>query len=392
MSGNTLGKLFCVTSFGESHGPAIGCVVDGCPPGVALFAEDIQQELDRRKPGTSRYVTQRKESDTVEILSGVFEGRTTGTPIALLIRNEDQRSQDYGSIMDTFRPGHADYTYWQKYGIRDYRGGGRASARETAVRVAAGAIARKWLKQRYGVVIRGYMSQLGPLDVPFAGWEAVSQNPFFAANEGMVPRLEAFMEALRKSGESVGARINIVAEGVPVGWGEPVYDRLDAEIAYAMMSINAVKGVEIGAGFASVAQHGTEHSDEITPEGFLSNHAGGILGGISTGQDIVVSIAIKPTSSIRLERRSVNKAGQPVIVRTHGRHDPCVGIRATPIAEAMLALVLMDHALRHRAQNADVSCSTPKIAGSVVGEASAISARTSVQEVGSADNPEPDEA
>jgi chorismate synthase len=334
---------------------------------MELSAEDIQQDLDRRKPGTSRHVTQRRESDTVEILSGVFEGRTTGTPIALLIRNEDQRSKDYSKIMDTFRPGHADYVYWQKYGIRDHRGGGRSSARETAVRVAAGAIARKWLGAKYGLVIRGYMSQLGPIDIPFRQWEAVTQNAFFAADAGMVPRLEEFMDKLRKSGDSVGAKISVVAEGTPVGWGEPVYDRLDAEIAYAMMSINAVKGVEIGAGFAAVAQKGTEHSDEITPEGFLSNNAGGILGGISTGQDIVVNIAVKPTSSIRLARRSIDKAGNPAIVETHGRHDPCVGIRATPIAEAMLALVLMDHALRHRAQNADVVCTTPKIPGKLAG-------------------------
>jgi chorismate synthase len=363
MSGNTFGKIFCVTSFGESHGPAIGCVVDGCPPGLELSAEDIQRDLDRRKPGTSRHVTQRRESDTVEILSGVFEGKTTGTPIALLIRNEDQRSKDYSKIMDTFRPGHADYVYWQKYGIRDYRGGGRSSARETAVRVAAAAIARKWLREKYGVVIRGFMAQLGPVQIPFKQWDAVNQNPFFVADPDLVPNLEAFMDSLRKSGDSVGARICVVAEGVPVGWGEPVYDRLDAEIAYAMMSINAVKGVEIGAGFAAVAQRGTEHSDEMTPEGFLSNNAGGILGGISTGQDIVVNIAVKPTSSIRLGRRSIDKIGQPVIVETHGRHDPCVGIRATPIAEAMLAMVLMDHALRHRAQNADVVCYTPKISG-----------------------------
>jgi len=367
MSHNTFGHLFRVTTWGESHGPALGCVVDGCPPGMELSAEDIQQDLDRRKPGTSRHVTQRRESDTVEILSGVFEGRTTGTPIALLIMNEDQRSKDYSKIMNTFRPGHADYVYWQKYGIRDHRGGGRSSARETAVRVAAGAIARKWLGAKYGLVIRGYMSQLGPIDIPFRQWEAVTQNAFFAADAGMVPRLEEFMDKLRKSGDSVGAKISVVAEGTPVGWGEPVYDRLDAEIAYAMMSINAVKGVEIGAGFAAVAQKGTEHSDEITPEGFLSNNAGGILGGISTGQDIVVNIAVKPTSSIRLARRSIDKAGNPAIVETHGRHDPCVGIRATPIAEAMLALVLMDHALRHRAQNADVVCTTPKIPGKLAG-------------------------
>jgi chorismate synthase len=361
MSGNTFGKLFCITSFGESHGPAIGCIVDGCPPGLALTVDDIQHELDRRKPGTSRHVTQRRESDKVEILSGVFEGKTTGTPIALLIRNEDQRSKDYSKIMDVFRPGHADYVYWQKYGIRDYRGGGRSSARETAVRVAGAAIAKIWLRQKYGIEIRGYMAQLGPLEVPFKQWDEVNQNPFFAANAEIVPRLETFMDALRKSGDSVGAKICVIADGVPVGWGEPVYDRLDAEIAYAMMSINAVKGVEIGAGFASVAQKGTEHSDELTPDGFLSNNAGGILGGISTGQSIIVNVAIKPTSSIRLGRSSIDKSGQPVVVETHGRHDPCVGIRATPIAEAMLALVLMDHALRHRAQNADVTCTTPKL-------------------------------
>jgi len=360
---------------------------------MELSAEDIQQDLDRRKPGTSRHVTQRRESDTVEILSGVFEGKTTGTPIALLIRNEDQRSKDYSKIMDTFRPGHADYVYWQKYGIRDYRGGGRSSARETAVRVAAAAIAKKWLRAKYGVVIRGHMAQLGPVEIPFKQWEAVGENPFFSADPDIVPSLEEFMDKLRKSGDSVGARVRVVAEGVPVGWGEPVYDRLDAEIAYAMMSINAVKGVEIGAGFAAVSQKGTEHSDEINPEGFLSNNAGGILGGISTGQDIVVNIAVKPTSSIRLLRCSVDKAGNPVMVETHGRHDPCVGIRATPIAEAMLALVLMDHALRHRAQNADVACTTPKIPGKV--------GRKQSQKEDSADsdtkaefaeNPEPDEA
>jgi chorismate synthase len=301
----------------------------------------------------------------VEILSGVFEGKTTGTPIALLIRNLDQRSKDYGNIAETFRPGHADYTYWQKYGIRDHRGGGRASARETAVRVAAGAIAKKWLAERHGVTVRGYMSQLGPIEIPFKGWDSVNNNPFCSPDPDSVPRLEEFMDELRKSGDSVGAKIMVVAEGVPVGWGEPVYDRLDAEIAYALMSINAVKGVEIGAGFASVAQRGTEHSDEMTPKGFLSNNAGGILGGISTGQDIVASIAIKPTSSIRLGRRSIDKGGNPVMVETHGRHDPCVGIRATPIAEAMLALVLIDYALRHRAQCGDVVCPTPKIPGSV---------------------------
>ena len=387
MSGNTFGKLFCVTSFGESHGPAIGCVVDGCPPGLALEAADIQHELDRRKPGTSRHVTQRRESDTVEILSGVFEGRTTGTPIALLIRNEDARSKDYAAIADTFRPGHADYTYWQKYGIRDYRGGGRQSARETAVRVAAGAVARKWLREHFTVVIRGHLTQLGPHRVPFKGWEHVDANPFFAANDEIVPEFEAFMDALRKSGDSCGARITVVAHNVPVGWGEPVADKLDADIAHAMMSINAVKGVEIGAGFASVAQRGTEHSDEMTPQGFVSNNAGGILGGISTGQDVVVSIAVKPTSSIRLDRRSVDKAGNPVIVNTHGRHDACVGIRATPIAEAMLALVLIDHALRHRAQNADVECTTPRLAAAAPDAAIA-----RMPASGAIDNPDPDEA
>ncbi|TKB62685.1 MAG: chorismate synthase [Nitrospira sp.] len=365
MAGNTFGRIFTVTSFGESHGPAIGCVVDGCPPGLALSAEDIQQDLDRRKPGTSRHVTQRQESDTVEILSGVFEGKTTGTPIALLIRNEDQRSRDYGNLVDTFRPGHADYTYWQKYGIRDHRGGGRASARETAVRVAAAAIARKWLSERYGIAIRGYLSQLGPHELPFKDWEAVNQNPFFSADPDMVPKLESFMDELRKAGDSVGAKITTIAEQVPVGWGAPVYAKLDSDLAAAMMSINAVKAVEIGSGFASVAQRGSEHGDELTPEGFLSNHAGGILGGISTGQDVVVTIGIKPTSSIRIPRKSIDKQGNPVMVETNGRHDPCVGIRATPIAEAMLALVLMDHALLHRAQNADVTTATPKIAGSI---------------------------
>ncbi|KAF4516209.1 hypothetical protein B566_EDAN000448 [Ephemera danica] len=364
MAGNTIGHIFTVTSFGESHGPAIGCVVDGCPPGLALSAEDIQGDLDRRKPGTSRHVTQRQESDTVEILSGVFEGKTTGTPIALLIRNEDQRSRDYGNLIDTFRPGHADYTYWQKYGIRDHRGGGRSSARETAVRVAAAAIAKQWLHETYGVVIRGYLSQLGPIEVPFQSWDEVRVNPFFAANAGLVAKLEAFMDDLRKSGDSVGAKITTVAEHVPVGWGAPVYAKLDSDLAGAMMSINAVKAVEIGSGFASVAQRGSEHGDELTPEGFVTNHAGGILGGISTGQDVVVTIGIKPTSSIRIPRRSIDKSGKAVVVETNGRHDPCVGIRATPIAEAMLALVLMDHALLHRAQNADVKTATPKIAGS----------------------------
>ena len=365
MSGNTFGTLFSVTSFGESHGPAIGCVVDGCPPGLALCEADIQAELDRRKPGTSRHVTQRREPDTVEILSGVFEGRTTGTPIALLIRNQDQRSKDYGNIAETFRPGHADYTYTQKYGFRDYRGGGRSSARETAVRVAAGAIARKWLLERYGVAIRGWMSALGPIDIPFVSADDIDGNAFFAPNAGIVPTLEAYMDELRKSLDSVGAKITVTATGVPPGWGEPVYDRLDAEIAYAMMGINAVKGVEVGAGFASVAQKGSEHGDEMTPQGFVSNHAGGILGGISTGQEIVVNMAIKPTSSIAQPRRSINRDGEAIEVATQGRHDPCVGIRATPIAEAMLALVLMDHALRHRAQCGDVVCETPRIAGKI---------------------------
>lgn len=365
MSGNTFGTLFTVTSFGESHGPAIGCVVDGCPPGLALSEADIQSELDRRKPGTSRHVTQRREPDTVEILSGVFEGRTTGAPIALLIRNQDQRSKDYGNIATSFRPGHADYTYTQKYGFRDYRGGGRSSARETAVRVAAGAIARKWLNEFHGVCIRGWMSALGPIEIPFVSVEDIDGNAFFAPNAAIVPELEAYMDALRKSLDSVGAKITVVADGVPPGWGEPVFDRLDAEIAYAMMGINAVKGVEVGDGFASVAQKGSEHGDEMTPQGFVSNHAGGILGGISTGQQIVVNMAIKPTSSIAQPRRSIDVDGNAVEVATQGRHDPCVGIRATPIAEAMLALVLIDHALRHRAQCGDVVCATPRIPGRI---------------------------
>jgi chorismate synthase len=369
MSGNTIGKLFAVTSFGESHGPAIGCVVDGCPPGLRLTEADIQHDLDRRRPGTSRHVTQRREPDSVEILSGVFEGQTTGAPIALLIRNVDQRSKDYSNIAETFRPGHADYTYWQKYGIRDYRGGGRQSARETAVRVAAGAIARKWLAERFGVQIRGYMSQLGPIELAFKSWDCVDQNPFFSPDSDIVPELEEFMDRLRKSGDSCGAKITVVASGVPVGWGEPVFDKLDAAIAQALMGINAVKGVEIGAGFTSIVQKGTEHSDEMSPQGFLSNNAGGVLGGISTGQDIVASIAVKPTSSIRLDRRSIDKKGKSVVVNTHGRHDPCVGIRATPIAEAMLALVLADQALRHRAQNADVSTDTPAIPAQATREA-----------------------
>ena len=362
MSGNTLGTLFCVTTFGESHGAGIGCVVDGCPPGLELSEADIQADLDRRKPGTSRHVTQRKEPDAVEILSGVFEGKTTGTPIALLIRNQDQRSQDYSKIAETFRPGHADYTYWQKYGIRDYRGGGRSSARETAARVAAGAIARKWLNQRYGVVIRGYMSRMGEIEVPFVSWEDVARNPFFAANAAMEPQLAAYLDKIHAARDSVGARITVVAEHVPPGWGEPVFDRLDAEIAYAMMSINAAKGVEIGSGSCCVAQRGSEHCDELTPEGFVTNNAGGILGGISSGQDIVVHTAFKPTSSIPQPRRSIDRTGAPVDMQTTGRHDPCVGVRATPICEAMLALVLIDHALRHRAQCGDVQCPTPRIA------------------------------
>ena len=361
MSGNTIGTLFTLTSFGESHGAAIGGVVDGCPPGLALCTEDLQIDLDRRKPGTSRHVTQRQEADAVEILSGVFEGKTTGAPIGLLIRNTDQRSQDYSKIMDTFRPGHADYTYAQKYGVRDYRGGGRSSARETAIRVAAGAIAKKWLFERFGVVVRGYMSQLGEIEIPFQTWDCVNDNPFFSPNTDVLPQLEAYLDKIRAERDSVGARITVVAEGCPVGWGEPVFDRLDADIAHAMMSINAVKGVEIGAGFASVSQRGSVHSDEMTPTGFVTNHAGGMLGGISTGQEIRVNVALKPTSSIPQPRRSINKAGEPVEMQTTGRHDPCVGVRATPIAEAMLALVLMDHALRHRAQNADVVSTTPKI-------------------------------
>ncbi len=356
MSGNTFGSLFTVTTFGESHGPAIGCVIDGCPPGLSLSEADIQPELDRRKPGTSRHVTQRQESDTVEILSGVYQGKTTGTPIALLIRNEDQRSKDYGNITETFRPGHADYTYWHKYGIRDPRGGGRSSARLTAPVVGAAAIAKKWLFQQYGTIFKGGMSQLGDILIPFDSWDYVSQNPFFAPtnNPEVISRLEQYMDDLRKDGDSIGARIDVVASHVPVGLGEPIYDKLDAEIAYAMMGINAVKGVEIGAGFKSIAQKGSQHGDELTPEGFVGNNAGGVLGGISTGQDITVSIAIKPTSSIRTPRRSLDKEGNPVMVETFGRHDPCVGIRATPIAEAMLALVLMDHALRYRAQCGDV--------------------------------------
>jgi chorismate synthase len=361
MSGNTFGTLFTLTSFGESHGPAIGGVVDGCPPGLELCAEDLQIDLDRRKPGTSRHVTQRNEADMVEILSGVFEGKTTGAPIGLLIRNTDQRSQDYSKIMNTFRPGHADYTYTQKYGIRDYRGGGRSSARETAVRVAAGAIAKKWLMQKYGIEIRGYLSQLGEIEIPFISWDYVNENPLFAPTQDQLPEIEAYLDKIRAERDSVGARITVVAKHMPVGLGEPVFDRLDADIAHAMMGINAVKGVEIGAGFASVSQRGSEHSDELTPTGFATNHAGGVLGGISSGQDIFVNIAFKPTSSIPQERHSINKDGSAVMMQTTGRHDPCVGIRATPIVEAMLALVLIDHALRNRGQNADVLSLTPAI-------------------------------
>ncbi|URI06342.1 chorismate synthase [Aquincola tertiaricarbonis] len=363
MPGSTFGELFRVTNFGESHGPAIGCVIDGCPPGLALSEADIQPELDRRRPGTSRHVTQRNEPDAVEILSGVYEGRTTGTPICLLIRNTDQRSKDYGNILDTFRPGHADYTYWRKYGLRDPRGGGRSSARLTAPTVAAAAVARKWLFERHGTTFTGWMSQLGEMPVAFEDAAHIPHNPFFAANVSQIAEMEAYMDALRKAGDSCGARIEVVAQNVPVGLGEPLYDKLDADIAYAMMGINAVKGVEIGDGFGVVAQRGSLHGDELSPEGFRANRAGGVLGGISTGQDLRVSIAIKPTSSIRTPKASIDRALQPTTVETFGRHDPCVGIRATPIAEAMLALVLMDHVLRHRAQNADVVLPVPAIPG-----------------------------
>ena len=365
MSGSTLGHLFRVTNFGESHGPAIGCVIDGCPPGMELSEADIQPELDRRRPGTSRFVTQRSEPDAVQILSGVYEGRTTGTPICLLIHNTDQRSKDYGNLLDTFRPGHADYTYHHKYGLRDPRGGGRASARLTAPMVGAGAVARKWLKAQFGTTFSGHMTQLGEIAIPFEAMAHVPNNPFFAANVSDIDRLEAYMDELRRAGDSCGARIAVAAHGVPVGLGEPLFDKLDADIAHAMMGINAVKGVEIGAGFAAVSQRGTTHGDELTPQGFRSNNAGGVLGGISTGQDITLSLAIKPTSSIRSPRESIDRAGQPTVVETFGRHDPCVGIRATPIAEAMLALVLMDHALRHRAQCGDVRVAMQAIAGSV---------------------------
>lgn len=366
MASNTFGKLFAVTTFGESHGPAIGCVIDGCPPGLAIEQQDFTRDLARRATGKSRYTSQRHEADEVEILSGVYEGKTAGTPIALLIRNTDARPKDYDALAETFRPGHADYTYWQKYGIRDPRGGGRASARETTMRVAAAVIAKKWLAEKYGVRVRGYLAQIGELKANLPGdhaidFDAVEGNAFFWPDAAMIPQLESYIDALRKDGDSVGARINVIAEKVPPGWGEPVYGKLDAELASALMSINAVKAVEIGAGFASVAQKGSEHRDEITPRGFLSNHAGGILGGISSGQDIIASIALKPTSSILKPGRSVNLAGEPVEVVTKGRHDPCVGIRATPIAEAMVALVLMDQALRYRAQCGDVGEITPRI-------------------------------
>jgi len=364
MSGNTFGTLFAVTNFGESHGPAIGCVIDGCPPGMALSVTDIQPDLDRRKPGQNRFVTQRKEPDEVEILSGVFEGHTTGTPICLLIRNADQRSKDYGNILQTFRPGHADYAYFQKYGIRDPRGGGRSSARLTAPMVAAGAVAKKWLLEKYGTTFRGCMTQVGELPIAFESWEHVPNNPFFAPVAD-VSKLEAYMDALRKSGDSCGARLRVSASGVPVGLGEPLFDKMDADIAYAMMGINAVKGVEIGAGFASVAQRGSTHGDALTPHGFAGNNAGGTLGGITSGQDLEVSVAIKPTSSILIPRESIDMTGHSTEVITKGRHDPCVGIRATPILEAMLALVIMDHALRHRAQCGDVAVSLAPINASV---------------------------
>ena len=365
MPGNTIGKLFTVTSFGESHGPAIGATVDGCPPGLRLSEADIQPELERRRSGKSRHTSQRREADAVRILSGVFEGRTTGTPVQLVIENTDQRPRDYEKIKDVFRPAHADYVYRQKYGNRDYRGGGRASARETAMRVAAGAIAKKYLRERAGIEVRGYLAQLGSLEAQHFDWDEVERNPFFCPDAALVAELERFMDALRKEGDSAGARVTVVASGVPPGLGEPIFDRLDADLAHALMSINAVRGVEIGAGFAAVTQRGSEHRDEMSPQGFLSNNAGGTLGGISTGQDVVASIALKPTSSLRLPGRSVDVRGNAVEVVTHGRHDPCVGIRATPIAEAMVAIVLMDHWLRHRAQNADVETSTPMIPGRV---------------------------
>lgn len=354
MAGNTFGQTFTVTTFGESHGPALGCIIDGCPPGLSLSKADIQHDLDRRKPGTSRHVTQRREDDQVEILSGIFEGITTGTPIALLIHNTDQRSQDYSNIANSFRPGHADFTYWHKYGIRDYRGGGRSSARETAARVAAGAIAKKWLKQNLNTEIIAHITQIGSKTIVFEDYSFISQNPFFAANRSQIEELEQYLDSIRKQRDSIGAKLHVCARGVPIGLGEPVFDRLDADIAHAMMSINAVKGIEIGAGFASISQRGSEHGDEITPDGFLTNNAGGILGGISSGQEIHFNLAIKPTSSISLPRRSIDISGQAITLSTQGRHDPCVGLRAAPIAEAMLALVLIDHALRHRAQNLNV--------------------------------------
>ena len=368
MAGNTIGRLFSVTSFGESHGLALGCVVDGCPPGMALQASDLQADLDRRKPGTSRFTTQRREADEIKILSGVFEGKTTGTSIGLLIENTDQRSKDYTNIKDTFRPAHADYTYNQKYGFRDYRGGGRSSARETAMRVAAGAIAKKYLDERYGISVRGYLSQLGPIRAEVLEWDEVERNPFFCPDPDKVPLMEKFMADLNKRGDSIGARINVVASGLMPGLGEPVFDRLDADIAGAMMGINAVKGVEVGSGFASVEQHGSEHRDALTPEGFIGNNSGGVLGGISSGQDITVSLALKPTSSIRQPGASIDTAGRATEVSTKGRHDPCVGIRATPIAEAMMAIVLMDHVLRHRGQNADVLSETPILPASAPGQ------------------------
>lgn len=364
MAGNSIGKLFIVTTFGESHGPGLGCIVDGCPPGIPLDEQVLQRDLDRRKPGTSRYTTQRREPDAVRILSGVFEGMTTGTPIGLLIENTDQRSRDYSGIKDRFRPAHADYCYWHKYGIRDYRGGGRASARETAMRVAAGAIARQFL-QTQGIIVRGYLSRMGEIEAETFDWDEVDRNPFFCPDAARAAEMADYIDALRKEGNSIGARITVIATGLMPGLGEPVFDRLDADLAHALMSINAVKGVEIGAGFDCVRQKGTEHRDEMTPEGFLSNNAGGILGGISTGQDVVAHIALKPTSSLRLAGRSIDVEGNPVEVITKGRHDPCVGVRATPIAEAMMAIVLMDHLLRHRAQNSDVSVSTPVIGGAV---------------------------
>ncbi len=363
MSGNTFGKLFTVTTFGESHGPALGCIVDGCPPGIEITEADLQKDLDRRKPGTSRHTTQRREPDQVKILSGVFEGRTTGTPIGLLIENTDQRSKDYSNIADSFRPGHADYTYLQKYGVRDYRGGGRSSARETAMRVAAGAIAKKYLATQ-GVEIKGYLSQLGPVSAEKVVWEEVHNNPFFCPDPDKVEAMENYMDELRKSGDSVGAKLTVVAQGMPVGLGEPIFDRLDAELAHALMSINAVKGVEIGDGFDVVEQKGTEHRDEMTPEGFLSNHAGGILGGISTGQDVIAHIALKPTSSLRIPGQSVDRNGNSIEVVTKGRHDPCVGIRATPIAEAMMAMTIVDHLLRQRGQNGEVQSDIPIVPAS----------------------------